>query len=112
MRSPVQIRPSRLIGTPPQWRGFAFPRTQGSRRPIWRLRPAEWTRQAVHTPAAPHRGVPTTAPASPIEQQLRELDRIKRRTFAKVVADHPEADPATVADGLAHPADEHVVDSS
>ena len=47
----------------------------------------------------------------PLEQQLRELDRIECGTLAKVVTDDPEADPAAVADGLAHPADEHIVDA-
>jgi len=49
--------------------------------------------------------------ALPVEQQLRELDRVECGTLAKVVGDDPEADPATVADGLAHPADEHIVDT-
>ena len=117
MRSPVQIRPSRLIETPPQWRGFAFLRTQGSPPRIRRRRARGMEKPAYPgfstsyaTLSARGMAAPETC-VLPLEQQLRELDRIQCGTLAKVVGDDPEADPATVADGLAHPADEHIVDT-
>ena len=104
-RNPAPVAGFRTSANPGFSTSYAAPRARGMEKHAY---PGFSTSYAA--PRARGMAGPETC-VLPLEQQLRELDRIQCGTLAKVVGDDPEADPATVAYGLAHPANEHIVDT-